>query len=92
MKADTMPTKAPTKLRIVLDIANLVEIPEHQRTKRLDKKIQAYFDNSISEEPLAAQLEHFGTDTAVHMVKSELCSWLQNLYAEPTVVSITAMP
>lgn len=92
MKALTMPANSPTKLRIILDIADLGEIPEHQRTKRLDKKIQAYFDNSITEEPLATQLEHFGTETATRMIKAEITSWLQHLYAEPTVVSITAMP
>lgn len=92
MKANAMPNQKPTKLRVILDIAGLGEIPEHQRNKRLDTKIQTYFDNSISEAPLTTQLQHFGTDPAIRMIKAELTSWLQHLYADPTVISITPLP
>lgn len=56
------------------------------------KKIQAYFDDLISEQPLTAQLQHFGTETAARMVKAELTSLIHNLYAKPIVVSVRAMP
>ncbi len=91
MKATTVLTQKPTKLRVVLDIANLGEIPEHQQTKALNKKIEIYFNDGICDEPLAAQLRHFGTDPASLMLKNELTSWLQHLNAEPHVVSITPL-
>ncbi len=91
MKATTVTTKDPTKLRVVLEIANLGEIPEHQQTKALNKKIEIYFNDGIYDETLAAQLRHFGAEAASLMLKNELTSWLQNLNAEPHVVSITPM-
>jgi hypothetical protein len=89
MKATTVTTKDPTKLRVVLEIANLGEIPEHQQTKALNKKIEIYFNDGICDQPLAAQLRHFSAETASLMLKNELTSWLQHLNAEPHVVSIT---
>ena len=92
MKADTMPTKKPTKLRIILDIANLGEIPEHQQTKQLQNKIEAYFNDGIYDEALSAQLRHFGADTAVLILRRELTSWLEFLKTEPKIISITPLP
>lgn len=92
MKADTMPTKTPTRLRVVLDITSLGEIPEHQHTTRLAKKIEAYFNDDICDEPLSAQLRHFGDDTAARMLRHELTSWLEFLKTKPNVVSITPLP
>lgn len=90
MKVHPMPKHS--KLRVVLDIGNLGAIPEHQETPQLSSKIETYFNDGICDDSLADQLSHFGSDTAAHMLRNEITSWLEHLDAEPTVISITPLP
>jgi hypothetical protein len=77
-------------LRIELHIHNLGNIPEyHQDDPALRKKVLAYFDDGLCDEPLTAQVKHFGAKNAAKMLKGEILSWLADLGAQPTVASIT---
>lgn len=81
-----------TTLRITLDILTLGSIPEHQQhgdNGPLDRKIARYFDNGLDDEPIPAQLKHFGKRAAIKMLTNEINSWLSDLGTAPTVVSIT---
>lgn len=80
-----------TTLRITLDIHTLGSIPEHQQrgdNGAYDRKIARYFDNGIDDEPIPAQIKHFGKRAAIEMLRNEINSWLSDLGTCPEILSI----
>lgn len=76
-------------LTIVLTLDTLGEIPEHHQDGSRERALTStYFENGMSEQPLQAQIAHFGEVRALEMVASELRSWLEDLGTRPYIQSI----
>lgn len=77
-------------IRVELILSDLGDIPEyHQDDPAIGGKAAAYFDNGISQEPLAVQLAHFGKNRVARMLRGEILSWLSDLGTAPRIASIT---
>lgn len=84
-----MKDPAMAAIRIILTIDNLGSIPEHQgETVKKQNLIDSYFDDSICDDDLQVQIQHFGKDFTEHMVRAEISSWLSDLDARPQIHSI----